>query len=356
MLTTRIPRVHLLGLPHTSTARVLWDHCAFTSKIIRLADMLTAQGVEVVLYGHEENEARVFEHVAVWTEEDRVRWFGDTSWTTSTLGDYDPASAPWAESSAGIIDEMEDRLDSGDFIAVTIGTSQRAVVEAFPQAIPFESGVGYSGSWLQHRVFESRAWQHWIYGRQGIDSGRFFDAVIPNAYAPNEFFFSPRHDDYLLFLGRHIAAKGLNVVEEIAKHHRVLSAGPGSERIPGVEHVGTVRGREKALLLAGAKALLAPTLYIEPFGGVSVEAQMSGTPVLATPWGAFPETVEHGRTGFLCHTLGEFLAGIDRLDTLSPTYIANRAERRYSTATVGPLYRAYLDRLALLRAEGWYTR
>ena len=33
---------------------------------------------------------------------------------------------------------------------------------------------------------------------------------------------------------------------------------------------------------------------------------MSGTPVIATNWGVFPETVIHGLTGWRCRTLEEF--------------------------------------------------
>jgi glycosyltransferase involved in cell wall biosynthesis len=45
--------------------------------------------------------------------------------------------------------------------------------------------------------------------------------------------------------------------------------------------------------------LVAPSLYPEPFGRVSVEAQAAGVPVVCSTAGGLPETLLSGVTGFL---------------------------------------------------------
>ena len=44
-------------------------------------------------------------------------------------------------------------------------------------------------------------------------------------------------------------------------------------------------------LFANAKCTLMPSKYAEPFGFVALESMLSGTPVITTDYGAFPETV-----------------------------------------------------------------
>lgn len=345
--------VHLLGLPHTQTVKVEWDQCAFTGKIRRLADMLTSKGHEVILYGAERNDAAVAEHVVCWDESDRKEWFGEETWAERVFDRWLETDPCWYESNMKMIGQMRLRMKPGDLIAMPIGTVQHAVSDAFPKNIAFESGIGYEGSWLPFRVFESYAWMHHTYGRQGIHDGRFYDAVIPNAFDPDDFQYRDDKDDYILFLGRHIPRKGLSIVEEVSKYFKVVTAGQGPE-IEGVEYLGVVHGKEKAELIAGARALLAPTIYIEPFGGVAVEAQLSGTPVITTDFGAFPETVEQGVTGFRCHTLAEFLQAAEEVDDLLPEVIQQKAVAKYSTEVVADQYDSYLERLGTLSGEGWY--
>jgi 2-polyprenyl-3-methyl-5-hydroxy-6-metoxy-1,4-benzoquinol methylase len=98
-----------------------------------------------------------------------------------------------------------------------------------------------------------------------------------------------------------------------------------------------------------------PTIYTEPFGGVAVEAMMCGTPVVTTDYGVFPETIEHGKTGFRCHTLGDFITGILAAETLDRKYIADRARRLYSTNAVGKMYDTVFKQIYDLKDKGWYT-
>jgi glycosyltransferase involved in cell wall biosynthesis len=89
-----------------------------------------------------------------------------------------------------------------------------------------------------------------------------------------------------------------------------LIAGVGTPPTYG-EYLGPV-GLERAELYQNAKAVFVPTTYVEPYGTVNVEAQMCGTPVITTDWGAFTETVIDGVTGYRCRTFGEFVqASID---------------------------------------------
>ncbi len=66
-----------------------------------------------------------------------------------------------------------------------------------------------------------------------------------------------------------------------------------------VRFVGEVGGSLKRSLFAGARALLMPIRWQEPFGMVMVEALACGTPVIAFPEGAARELVVDGQTGFL---------------------------------------------------------
>ena len=65
------------------------------------------------------------------------------------------------------------------------------------------------------------------------------------------------------------------------------------------EFVGEADAALKRQLFAGARALLVPLQWDEPFGLVMIEAMACGTPVIAFPRGAAPEIVVDGKTGFL---------------------------------------------------------
>lgn len=347
-------RIHLPGLPHNDTVRAA-EYCAYAQKWRRLCDMLTGLGHDVFYYGGPENEGAVAEHVVVVTEQDRQRWFGDERYVERVFDRWDPGDPCWTEMNQAVIAAMRERVGPTDIVAVTMGRCQETIAQAFPNHVVCEPGIGYEGPLLTtHWCVESEVWRGFLYGKYGITDGRWFDLVAPNSFDPDDFVFRADHDGYLLFLGRMSPRKGLPIVAELAKHHRVITAGQGDERVPGAEHVGVVRGREKAELLAGARALICATQYIEPFGGVAVEAMLSGTPVIASPFGAFSETVAHGVTGYRCSTLGEFVGAADRVDDLDPKEVRAWAMGRYTLEVCAPQYDAWLERLGTLYGSGWY--
>ena len=61
---------------------------------------------------------------------------------------------------------------------------------------------------------------------------------------------------------------------------------------PGWKWVGSVNQAQKADFLLEGKAMLFPILWNEPFGIVMTESLVSGTPVIAHPFGSVPEVLE----------------------------------------------------------------
>lgn len=345
-------RVHLPGLVHRDPCPD-WEPCAYSGKTFRLAMMLAAHDHDVFVYGGPDTGTAGTD-VAVVSADERAGWFGPSDWNTRVFNEFDPAHPSWVTFNARTVEAIRERLQPGDIIGLTMGSAQAPVAEAFPGHVVAEVGVGYEGVVAgTHRCYESHAWMHYLWGRDRVLDGRWYDTVIPNAYDPADYTFTADKSDYLLFMGRLTPRKGLEVVAELAKRHRVVTAGQG-DPIPGCEHVGVVRGKEKAALLAEARGVLVPTFYIEPFGGVAVEAMLSGTPVITSPFGAFSETVTDGVSGYRCHTLSEFLAAAVAIGELDPKEIREYAMAHYTLDVAAGRYNAWLDRLAGLYDRGWY--
>jgi glycosyltransferase involved in cell wall biosynthesis len=96
-----------------------------------------------------------------------------------------------------------------------------------------------------------------------------------------------------------------------------------------VVHITNTSGVEKALLLARAHALLAPTQWDEPFGLAMVEAMASGTPAISMVRGAAPEIIEEGLTGFLVEDLDGMVAALAHVPDIDPQACAALARARF---------------------------
>jgi len=107
-----------------------------------------------------------------------------------------------------------------------------------------------------------------------------------------------------------------------------------------VEFVGEINEQQKPEFLSGAKALLFPIDWSEPFGLVMIESMACGTPVIAYNRGSVPEVIDHGVTGYIVEDVQGAVAALQRLDELSRTEIRAQFERRFSSKTMA---RNYVD-------------
>ena len=117
----------------------------------------------------------------------------------------------------------------------------------------------------------------------------------------------------------------------------------------GVLELGPVGGTRKAALLARARALLFPIEWEEPFGLVTIEAMLSGVPVLGTARGAVPEILDDGITGVICDDPAEMVAAARIADKLfDRRRIRTGAIQRWSAARMAD---DYLEQYRRAQAE-----
>jgi glycosyltransferase involved in cell wall biosynthesis len=83
---------------------------------------------------------------------------------------------------------------------------------------------------------------------------------------------------------------------------------------PGVEFIGEINDGQKSAFLSGARVLLFPIDWPEPFGLVMIEAMACGTPVIAFRAGSVPEVIDDGVTGRIVRDEDEAVAAMGRID------------------------------------------
>jgi len=166
---------------------------------------------------------------------------------------------------------------------------------------------------------------------------------------------------HLAFVGRFSPEKGAHEAIRIAlrsqtpiylaaKIEAADSAYYESEVAPLMQHplvhyVGEVGEGAKRELLAGARALLCPIAWPEPFGLVMIEALACGTPVIAYRHGAVPEIVEHSATGFIVDDQDQAVEAVHALGRLQRARCRAAFEERFSVEAMTACYLQLYRRL-----------
>lgn len=154
---------------------------------------------------------------------------------------------------------------------------------------------------------------HWI--------GNVYHGINPTQFEADT---SIQNRDYIAYLGRIIEPKGVHLAIAAVKKYNETAQTPMTLKIAGkhyandtywderiapeldghIEHVGFIKDtRQKNVFLRGAKALIIPSTFNEPFGMVMIEALASGTPIIGLDNGAISEVITNA-TGILIQKSG----------------------------------------------------
>jgi len=362
-------KLHLLALPHTQVAESFLS-CAYTQKVAKFCKMM-GNSYPIILYAGADvsGTSGYAEHVECISEGERTFHFGPGFNTVSTPLVWDSNMSYWQLFASRAIPALQARAQTRDLLLIIGGNAQKPISDAVPLLYPVEWGVGYEGIYTNACAFESYSWMHHVYGLNKWRNGRAYDQVIPNYFDPADFLpVNDNPDSYLLYLGRVTVRKGPHIAGQIAARlgMKLLIAGPGGSQkalgpiqgdgctIEGnVRYLGEITSKhERAQLLRNAACVLMPTLYVEPFGGVAIEAMMAGCPVVASDWGAFTETINH-QVGRRFRTLQQGCQAVIEAMGLDRQRIADYANRNFSLDAVRPMYAEWFGQIETLWGEGW---
>ncbi|TLF64802.1 glycosyltransferase family 4 protein [Nocardia asteroides NBRC 15531] len=190
---------------------------------------------------------------------------------------------------------------------------------------------------------------------------------VHNALRPDLWPFQTEKQDYALFLGRFTMDKGPHLALDAAHEAGIplILAGKCSEppekayfeeyvrpRLTESDHVfGLADAAAKRKLLSGARCLLFPIRWEEPFGMVMIESMVCGTPVVALRGGAVAEVLVDGVTGRICEEPDELPAAIAEVASFDPAACRAHVEANFGADTLGggyeQVYRQLLARTTI---------
>jgi glycosyltransferase involved in cell wall biosynthesis len=175
---------------------------------------------------------------------------------------------------------------------------------------------------------------------------------------------------YVAFLGRFAREKGPHSAIDAARRAGITLRMGGGVHPPdkpyfeqevrprladgsgGIEWLGELSHIPKLSLLSGARALLFPIEWEEPFGLVMIESMLVGTPVIGFPYGSVPEVIEDGVTGFIVRDVAEMADRIRQLDSFDRVRCRERARERWSSMRMAREHEQLYERLLARSTRG----
>jgi glycosyltransferase involved in cell wall biosynthesis len=296
--------------------------------IDRLARGLESAGHEVVLFATGDSTCPV---VTSWVHDQAV-WL-DQANTAAELHQVIAAYAEVADCDVVHDHTLAGPLYAARFPDLPVVTTNHG---------PFDRMAISLYRTVAERVAVVAISRHQASTAEGVPIARVIHHGVDVAAFPN----GTGDGGYTLFLGRMNPDKGIDAAIRAARAAGVRLLIAAKMREPrevayyrdhiepmlgdGIEYVGEVGGAEKYELLAGARCLLNPIRWPEPFGLVMIEALACGTPVITMARGAATEIVDHGTTGFLCEGENQLVGALADVGAIDRSTCRAIAKERFS--------------------------
>lgn len=157
--------------------------------------------------------------------------------------------------------------------------------------------------------------------------------------------YSDSPEDYLLIAGRIVPEKGFKEAIQVAKktNSRLLIIGPVYPETQDyfdqyikpqlddqILYLGYVESDQMWRYYQKAKAFLTPVQWEEPFGLTTIEAGACGTPTVSLRRGAAPELIVDGKTGYLCDSIAEMAAAVEKIDKIHRSDCRDHIKENFS--------------------------
>lgn len=296
-----------------------------------LADGLVDEGHDVTLFasGGSRTRARL---VSPFAEPPDPRLLG-SAW-------YDAAHAYASYEHAAEFDVIHDH-------AGVVGPVLGALLDGHPPVVHTLHGPWTKESRILYRHLAERIHLVAISEAQRADNPDVrYAGVVHNGIDLGAYPYRADKDDFLVYIGRANPDKGPVEAIEIARRagmalKMILKRAEPPEREyfeaevapllgDDVELFENVSHEAKVGMLGRARAMVFPIRWPEPFGLVMVEAMACGTPVVTTGWGAAPELVDDGVTGFRRDTTDDLAVAVGRCTELDPAACRARVAEHFS--------------------------
>lgn len=353
-------RIHIPSIPHTVTSK---EHsaCAFTQNIVNFCAMMSRRGHDIIHYGHRNSVVECSELVPVVEPKTYDELYGIVHDIRQnqyvTYGDDHPLYDLVA---GNTIYEISKRKRPGDYLLIFGGFWNKKIADAHSDMIVVEPAIGYPSSFSNFKVYPSYAYLHSFVTDSNLPLNHYH-IVIPHYFDIDDFDHRQPKEDYFLFIGRLNFDKGITLAiqltEKIGARLKVCGQGSlqslGYDKVPEhVDLIGYVGVEKRKELMAKAKCVIMPTIYMEPFGCVAIESLLSGTPLLTHDWGGPGENNLHGLTGFKCRTFEQFEWAARNINLINPKTCREWAEKNFSFDKIGPMYEDYFQ--SLQGGVDWY--
>ncbi|MCX6813431.1 MAG: glycosyltransferase family 4 protein [Candidatus Azambacteria bacterium] len=139
--------------------------------------------------------------------------------------------------------------------------------------------------------------------------------VIHNGINVQEWAVGEPQENNILFAGRVDEAKGVSilirafdVINSEISNAKLTIVGDGNFNAGGNQNIKVLSWQDRETMkriFSESKIIVAPSLYLDPFPTVNLEAMASAKPVIGTCFGGTPETVINNETGYIVNPYNE---------------------------------------------------